>query len=80
MKQELINLIKRISIKSICGLICTIALCATLYQNSFTPAIDAPSDTLVQLVTALAFGCLGLTSVDNIWSKKNNNDNANTKE
>jgi hypothetical protein len=42
-----------------------------MYQNSFTTQDIAPSTILVECTTALAFGCLGLSSVDKIWGKKN---------
>ena len=56
--------------KRLCGLLCTTALCVTLYQNSFSEAHVAPSKELVDSVALLAFGCLGLSSVDKIWGKK----------
>ena len=59
-----------VSMKRLCGLLCTIALCATLYENSFTEDKIAPSTPLVDAVALLAFGCLGLSSVDKIWGKK----------
>jgi hypothetical protein len=59
-----------VSMKRLCGLLCTITLCATLYQNSFTEAHIAPSTPLVDAVALLAFGCLGLSSIDKIWGKK----------
>jgi len=60
-----------VSMKRLCGLLCTIALCATLYSNSFTEAHFVPAPTLVDAVAMLAFGCLSLSSVDKIWGKKN---------
>ena len=59
-----------ISMKRLCGLLCTISLTATLYQNSFSESHIAPSKELVDAVALLAFGCLGLSSVDKIWGKK----------
>ena len=59
-----------ISMKRLCGLLCTIALCATMYQNSFTAENIAPSTPLVQAVALLAFGCLGLSTADKIFGKK----------
>jgi hypothetical protein len=41
-----------------------------MYSNSFTEAHFAPSKDLVDAVALLAFGCLGLASVDKIWGKK----------
>lgn len=56
--------------KRLCGLLCTLALTVTLYQNSFSEQHVAPSRELVDAVALLAFGCLGLSSVDKIWGKK----------
>ena len=56
----------KLSMKRVCGLLCTIALCVTMYHNSFSPADEAPSDVLVEAVAALAFGCLGLTATEKI--------------
>ena len=60
------------SIKRLCGFFCTIFLCATLYHNSFSDERIAPSVPLVESVAMLAFGCLGLTSVERIFKKKDN--------
>ena len=62
----------RLSMKRLCGLLCVIALCVTMYHNSFSEAHVAPSNILVESVALLAFGCLGLSSVDKIWGKKAN--------
>ena len=59
-----------VSSKRVCGIICTIMLCATLFANQFTPEHIKPSDTLVECVTALAFGCLGLTTIDKFSTRK----------
>lgn len=59
-----------VSMKRLCGLLCTVSLTVTLYQNSFSEAHVAPSRELVDAVALLAFGCLGLSSVDKIWGKK----------
>jgi len=56
--------------KRLCGLLCTVSLTVTLYQNSFSEQHVAPSKELVDAVALLAFGCLGLSSVDKIWGKK----------
>jgi len=58
------------SSKRIMGILCTITLCITMYQNAFSEEHIAPSPTLVNAVAALAFGALGLTSVDK-FTKKN---------
>jgi hypothetical protein len=69
-----------ISSKRICGVLCTIILCATLFANQFTAEHIKPSDMLVECVTALAFGCLGLSSIDKFTAKKNSSDEKNDKE
>jgi hypothetical protein len=57
------------SSKRVAGLLCTLTLCVTMYHNSFSPLEMAPSAVLVDAVALLAFGCLGLSSVDKF--KKN---------
>jgi hypothetical protein len=59
----------RLSMKRLCGLLCTIALCVTMYHNSFSEEHTAPSTILVEAVAMLAFGTLGLTSVEKIFKK-----------
>lgn len=58
------------SMKRLCGLLCTLFLCYTMYINSKTDEHKQPSVTLVQSVALLAFGCLGLTSAEVIMKKK----------
>jgi hypothetical protein len=45
-----------------------------MIANSFTDISVAPSSALVNAVAALAFGALGLTSIDKIWSNKKDQD------
>ena len=59
-----------VSMKRLCGLLCTMSLTITLYQNSFSEGHIAPSTPLVDAVAMLAFGCLGLSSIDKIFGKK----------
>ena len=59
-----------VSSKRVSGLLCTLSLCSTLVLSTFTKFQTKPSDVLIESVTALAFGCLGLTSVEKIWTKK----------
>ena len=66
-----------ISMKRLCGLLCTVALCVTLYINSFSLEGHTPSPVLVDSVALLAFGCIGLSSVDKIWGKNPNNTDKN---
>jgi hypothetical protein len=56
------------SSKRFIGIICGLSLCVSLFINQYTG--HKPSDALVDSVALLAFGCLGLSSVDKIWSKK----------
>jgi len=52
------------------GILCAIALCATMYHNSFSEEHVAPSAILVECVTAFAFGALGLGAANKIFKKK----------
>ena len=61
------------SSKRFVGILCGVTLCITLYVNSYTHGDIKPSEALVDAVAMLAFGCLGLASVDKIWGKKDNN-------
>jgi hypothetical protein len=58
------------SMKRLCGLLCTIFLCYTLYENSKTDEKIMPSVPLVETVGLLAFGCLGLTTAEVSKGKK----------
>jgi hypothetical protein len=60
------------SSKRISGLLCVIFLNVTLLANSFSHGDIKPSDILVQTVGMLAFGCLGLTSLDKYTKNKIN--------
>lgn len=59
------------SSKRVVGILCAFTLCVTMYHNSFSPLDTAPSTALVDAVALLAFGCLGLSSVDKFTNKKN---------
>lgn len=58
------------SSKRFIGILCGISLCVTMYHNSFSTLDVAPSPVLVDAVAMLAFGCLGLASVDKFTSRK----------
>jgi hypothetical protein len=73
MKNLFIDETGKLSMKRLCGLFCTLALCVTMYHNSFSPEEQAPSNVLVESVALLAFGCLGLSSVDKFTGKKKSN-------
>ena len=59
----------RLSMKRLCGLLCVISLCITMYHNSFSDEHTAPATILVESVALLAFGCLGLTTVEKVFKK-----------
>ena len=61
-----------ISMKRLCGLMCTVALCVTLYVHSLGQAHNAPSSILIESVALLAFGALGLSSVEKFKKDENN--------
>ena len=65
------------SSKRVVGIMCAIALYITMYHNSFSPTKTAPSTALVDAVALLAFGCLGLSSVDKFTNKKSKDENEN---
>jgi hypothetical protein len=58
------------SSKRFVGIIAGLTLCVTLVINSYTHGDIKPSDTVVNAVAMLAFGALGLASVDKVWGKK----------
>jgi hypothetical protein len=59
-----------VSSKRVVGIMCSITLCVTMYHNSFSSVDVAPSPILVESVALLAFGCLGLTSLDKFTFNK----------
>lgn len=58
------------SSKRIVGMGCAVALCVTMYHNSFSEVDVAPAEYLVDAVAFLAFGCLGLASFDKFTARK----------
>lgn len=58
------------SSKRIVGMGCAVALCLTMYHNSFSSVEVAPAQYLVDAVALLAFGCLGLASVDKFTDRR----------
>ena len=62
-----------VSSKRFVGIVAGISLCITMYVNSYSHGDIKPSDTLVDAVAMLSFGCLGLASVDKVFGKKSNN-------
>jgi ABC-type transport system involved in cytochrome c biogenesis permease subunit len=68
------------SSKRFVGIISGLSLCITLYVNSYSHGDIKPSDTLVNAVALLAFGCLGLSSVDKFTALKKDIKEANKEE
>jgi len=58
------------SSKRIVGMGCAVALCITMYHNSFSSVDVAPARYLVDAVALLAFGTLGLASVDKLTARR----------
>ena len=59
-----------LSSKRICGILCTLVLCTNLFANKYLPQSEEVSKLLIECITALAFGCLGLSTVDKFSVKK----------
>ena len=59
------------SSKRLGGLLCVLALIASLLANTFTHGDIKPAAYLVDAVALFAFGCLGLTSIDKFTKAKN---------
>lgn len=53
-----------VSSKRMAGLLCVVILLVALMGNIFYPKEITPSSHLIDAVALLAFGCLGLTSLD----------------
>ena len=53
-----------VSSKRVVGFMCSITLCFTLIYSVFSAKNPTLSPALIESVALLAFGCLGLTSVD----------------
>lgn len=68
------------SSKRFVGIMCAIALCATMYHNSFSTVDVAPAPYLVDAVALLAFGCLGLSSADKFIATKKQIKDATSQE
>ena len=73
MKSMLSDESGNVSSKRFIGIVAGLSLCITLYVNSYSHGDIKPSDTLVDAVAMLSFGCLGLASIDKVFGKKSNN-------
>ena len=69
------------SSKRFMGIFAGLTLCITMFVNSYTSGDVKPSDSLVNAVAMLSFGCLGLASADKIFTKKvKGDDDASTEQ
>jgi hypothetical protein len=68
------------SSKRFVGITCSLTLCITMYHNSFSTADIAPASSLVDAVALLAFGCLGLSSIDKFTAAKKGMQDAITQD
>jgi hypothetical protein len=71
MKQFFKDETGQFSMKRLCGFLCVITLCITMYHNSFSDIQVAPSESLVYAVASFGAACLGLTSAEKIFKKNN---------
>ena len=51
-------------------IVCALSLCVALFINCCSHGNIKPSDAVVNAVALLAFGCLGLSSVDKFTKAK----------
>lgn len=65
----------KLSSKRFAGILSTLFLCITLLWNSFSEEHIAPSTILVECVTAVAIGSLGISAVQTIFKKKDEESN-----
>lgn len=61
-----------ISSKRVAGLLCVISLVMVFFINTLSKGSMNPSDSLIDVIGLLAFGCLGLTSTEAIFGRKSN--------
>jgi hypothetical protein len=75
LKQWIISLINdeqgAVSSKRLVGLIASFTLCIVLLYLTFTKTTITLSDALINAVSLLAFGALGLSSLDKFTTAKN---------
>lgn len=58
------------SSKRFVGILAAVSICAALVANTFSHESIKPSPELVNAAAALAFGALGLASMDKIFKKR----------
>jgi hypothetical protein len=62
----------QLSSKRFSGIMATTFLCVTLLWNSFSEEHIAPATILVECVTAVAIGSLGISAAQTIFKKDEN--------
>jgi hypothetical protein len=62
----------KLSSKRFAGIMATTFLCVTLLWNSFSEEHIAPATILVECVTAVAIGSLGISAAQTIFKKDEN--------
>lgn len=62
----------KLSSKRFAGIMATTFLCVTLFWNSFSEQHIAPATILVECVTAVAIGALGISAAQTIFKKDDN--------
>ena len=61
---------KRFSSNRFVGILSALVLCATLFISILSKRVNEPSSTLVECITTLSLGSLGLGAANKIFSKK----------
>lgn len=66
-----------ISSKRVMGVLCIICLCVSLFISTFSQY--QPPTSIVESLTVISIGCLGMTSIDIAsYARKNKHENNNT--
>lgn len=86
--EKLINLISgllkdekgNISSKRFVGILCSLTLCTIIFIDSYSHGENKPSDSLINVIALLAFGCLGLSSFDKFTLMKKDVANSTKEE
>ena len=82
MKERIINFVGGLfkdspnspSMKRFSGFLCVLTLCISFFCSLFSKHTIEPSPILIESLTVLSLGCLGLTSAEKIFVNKNSNN------
>jgi uncharacterized membrane protein YbhN (UPF0104 family) len=69
-----------LSSKRFTGIICVLSLVISLFVSLFSAGEFTPNESLIDVIALLAFGSLGLTSTEVIFSKNKDNKKEDTQE